>query len=174
MWISYKYTYILTLEPASHPQPHPSPLGHHRVPGWALRTALQLPTTYLTHGSVRISMPFFQFVPPFPSPLWTQVHSLCLYLYSCPANRFIVLFFFSALHIFIEYACQCRRCKRLQFDSGLRRSPGVGNGNPLQYSCLENFMDEKSLVGYRSWGCKELDMTERQSRQYNHTFLLMI
>ena len=21
---------------------------------------------------------------------------------------------------------------------GLRRSPGVGNGNPLQYSCLEN------------------------------------
>ena len=25
--------------------------------------------------------------------------------------------------------------------SGLGRSPGVGNGNPLQYSCLENFMD---------------------------------
>ena len=22
-----------------------------------------------------------------------------------------------------------------------RRSPGEGNGNPLQYSCLENFMD---------------------------------
>ena len=22
-----------------------------------------------------------------------------------------------------------------------RRSPGVGNGNPLQYSCLENSMD---------------------------------
>ena len=21
------------------------------------------------------------------------------------------------------------------------RSPGVGNGNPLKYSCLENFMD---------------------------------
>ena len=25
--------------------------------------------------------------------------------------------------------------------SGLRRSPGVGNINPLQYSCLENSMD---------------------------------
>ena len=24
---------------------------------------------------------------------------------------------------------------------GLGRAPGVGNGNPLQYSCLENFMD---------------------------------
>ena len=24
---------------------------------------------------------------------------------------------------------------------GSGRSPGVGNGNPLHYSCLENFMD---------------------------------
>ena len=24
---------------------------------------------------------------------------------------------------------------------GLGRSSGEGNGNPLQYSCLENFMD---------------------------------
>ena len=24
---------------------------------------------------------------------------------------------------------------------GLGRPPGKGNGNPLQYSCLENFMD---------------------------------
>ena len=24
---------------------------------------------------------------------------------------------------------------------GLERSPGGGNGNPLQYSCLENLMD---------------------------------
>ena len=24
---------------------------------------------------------------------------------------------------------------------GLGRSPGEGNGNPLQYSCLENLMD---------------------------------
>ena len=26
--------------------------------------------------------------------------------------------------------------------SGLGRSPGVGNGNPFQYSCLENSMDK--------------------------------
>ena len=25
--------------------------------------------------------------------------------------------------------------------SGLKRSPGGGHGNPLQYSCLENSMD---------------------------------
>ena len=37
-----------------------------------------------------------------------------------------------------EPACQCRRCKRY----GSRRSPGKGNGNPLQYSCLGNPMDK--------------------------------
>ena len=35
---------------------------------------------------------------------------------------------------------------------GSGRSPGEGNGNPLQYSFLENPMD---LVGYSPWGCKE-------------------
>ena len=37
---------------------------------------------------------------------------------------------------------------------GLGRSPGVGNGNPLQYSCLENPM-ERGVVGYSPWGHKE-------------------
>jgi len=31
---------------------------------------------------------------------------------------------------------------------GSRRSPGVGNGNPLQYSCLENPIQRRSLMGY--------------------------
>ena len=40
-----------------------------------------------------------------------------------------------------ESACQCRRWKRCGFDPRLGRCPGVRNGNPLQYSCLENPMD---------------------------------
>ena len=28
---------------------------------------------------------------------------------------------------------------------GSGRAPGVGNGNPLQYSCLESFMDQEAL-----------------------------
>ena len=28
---------------------------------------------------------------------------------------------------------------------GSGRSPGVGNGNPLQYSCLENSMNRRAL-----------------------------
>ena len=37
--------------------------------------------------------------------------------------------------------------------SGSRRSSGEGNGNPLQYSCLGNPMDEE-LEGYSPWGRK--------------------
>ena len=36
---------------------------------------------------------------------------------------------------------QCRRCKRCGSIPGLRRSSGGGNGNPCQYSWLENSMD---------------------------------
>ena len=44
---------------------------------------------------------------------------------------------------------------------GSGRSPGEENGNLLQYSCLENSMDQKkSLVGYNPWSCKESDTTK--------------
>ena len=50
-------------------------------------------------------------------------------------------------------------------DSGsfheLGRSPGEGNGNSLQYSCLENPHGQRSLVGYSPWDCKKSDMTEQ-------------
>ena len=32
-------------------------------------------------------------------------------------------------------------CGRPRFDPWIRNIPGEGNGNPLQYSCLENSMD---------------------------------
>ena len=44
---------------------------------------------------------------------------------------------------------------------GLGRSPGEGNGIPLQYSCLENPHGWRSLVGNSPPGRKELDMIER-------------
>ena len=46
---------------------------------------------------------------------------------------------------------------------GLERSRGEGNGNPLQYSCLEKSHGQRSLMGYSPWGCRELDMTEHWS-----------
>ena len=41
---------------------------------------------------------------------------------------------------------------------GSGRFPGQGNGNPLQYPCLENPMDGGVWC---PWGQKELDTTER-------------
>ena len=51
----------------------------------------------------------------------------------------------------------CPQCWR----PGLGRSPGDGNGNPLQYYCRENPHEQRRLVGYSPWGHRESDRTER-------------
>ena len=38
-------------------------------------------------------------------------------------------------------------------------SPGVGKGNPLQYSCLENSTG-RGATGFSPWGHKQADMTD--------------
>ena len=40
---------------------------------------------------------------------------------------------------------------------GLGRSPKEGNGNPLQYSCLQNSMDTGAWQAIFHRGCKEWD-----------------
>ena len=55
------------------------------------------------------------------------------------------------------------------------RSPGEGNGNPLQYSCLENPHGWRRMVDYSPWSSKESDMTERLStaqHPFSDTLLL--
>ena len=46
---------------------------------------------------------------------------------------------------------------------GSGRSPAVGNGNPLQYSCLENSMDREAWPATVQGSRKELDTTEHTS-----------
>ena len=48
---------------------------------------------------------------------------------------------------------------------GLERSPGEGKGNPLQYSCLENFMDRGS------WWATVHRVTESDMTEYAHTYI---
>ena len=58
---------------------------------------------------------------------------------------------------------------------GLGRSPGEGTGYPLQYSGLENSMDNSMCS---PWGCRELDTIERLSlhfmffRRFTYLFIL--
>ena len=48
----------------------------------------------------------------------------------------------------------------------LGRSPGEGNGNPLQYSCLENPMERRSLAGYSPWGRRRVEHNLVTKQQY--------
>ena len=51
---------------------------------------------------------------------------------------------------------------------GLGRCPGVGNGNPLQYSCLKNPMDRAA------WQATVHGVTESQTRLSIHTLLALL
>ena len=60
-----------------------------------------------------------------------------------------------------ESACQCRGCKDVGLIPGSGRSPGEGNGNPLQNSCLGNPVDKGVWQVIVHGVTKELDTTER-------------
>ena len=61
------------------------------------------------------------------------------------------------LHISVSKEPACN-AGDLDLISGLRRSPGEGNGNLLQYSCLENYMDRGA------WGLESMGVTKNQTR----------
>ena len=46
---------------------------------------------------------------------------------------------------------------------GMERFPGIGNGNPLQYSCLENSMDRGT------WRATVHGVAESRTRLSTHT-----
>ena len=59
-----------------------------------------------------------------------------------------------------ESACQCRRCRRLGFDSWVKKIPCRRKWQPTPVSLPEKSHWQRSLVGYNRGSCKELDMTE--------------
>ena len=82
----------------------------------------------------------------------------------------LILLVFICMYCYL-YGSAVRNLPTDAGDAGLipgpERSPGEGNGNPLQFSCLENPIEEeemgyrwRSLVGYSPWGHKESDTTE--------------
>ena len=54
---------------------------------------------------------------------------------------------------------------------GSERSPGEGNGNPLQYFLPGESHGQRSLAGYCLWSHKDLNMTEwlsAHARMHTH------
>ena len=54
---------------------------------------------------------------------------------------------------------------------GLGRSAEGGNGNPLQYSCMEKSRGWRGLMGYSPWGCKESGLFHVST---GHLYVLLI
>ena len=59
---------------------------------------------------------------------------------------------------------------------GSGRSPGEGNGNPPQYSCLRNPMDRGAWGGYTPWCCKRVghNLGTKEPQIMNFNFLYLI
>ena len=56
---------------------------------------------------------------------------------------------------------------------GLGRSPGEGNGNPFQYSCLENPLDRGAWWATVHEVTQEPDMREQLNKQLSHIQLFV-
>ena len=91
-------------------------------------------------------------------PLLTSIRSGALSIFSrCLKEIFIIIFNCGKVHITEglpqqlsseESAYNAGAAGDVDLIAGSGRSPGVGHGNPLQYSCLENPHGQRSLVGY--------------------------
>ena len=64
-----------------------------------------------------------------------------------------------------EPACQCRRCKRLGFNSWVRKIPWRMKWQPTLEFLPGESHGQKSLVGYSARGRRELDMTEQLNKK---------
>ena len=69
-----------------------------------------------------------------------------------------------------ELACQSRRCKSHRYNPWVRKTPGEGHGNPIQYSCMEIPMDRGA------WWVKIHRVVQSQTwlkRQQAHTHIII-
>ena len=66
-----------------------------------------------------------------------------------------------------EPSCQFKKGERHGSIPESGRSPGEGNGNPLQYCCLENSIEREAWQA-TVHGVTELDMFERLTLSLSH------
>ena len=116
--------------------PHPIQLSHHRASSWAPYVIPQVPTSSVLRMVVYIWQCYsLNSSHPLLPALDPQVCSLCLHL--C-LEGILESKGFPGDSAGKESACNVGD---LGLIPGLGRSPGVGNGYPLQHSGLENSME---------------------------------
>jgi len=69
---------------------------------------------------------------------------------------------------FKESACNSGDARDVGLIPGWGRSPGGGNGNPLQYFCLENPM------GRRAWGAVVHGVANSLTQLSSHTLFIYL
>ena len=67
-----------------------------------------------------------------------------------------------------ESACQFRRCKRHGFDPWVGKIPWRKKWQPTPIFLPGESHGQRSLAGYSSRGCEELDMTEELNTHTEH------
>ena len=94
-------------------------------------------------------------------PQTCDVHFFLKISVTCYINVFYVLNRASQVDSGTKSACSAGDTQEIRVQSlGREDSPGGGNGNPLQYSCLGKSHGQRSLAGYSPWSCIESDMTD--------------
>ena len=109
------------------------------------------------------SMMFYSFADAIYNEIGKEYSDICTSLHSLWTS-FLFCFIYIDMHCLTngfpggtcgkEPTCQCRRHKRTGSIPGLGRFPGEGNGNPLQYSCLEDLIDRGARWATAHWVVK--------------------
>ena len=134
--------------------PLPSPSPYH-LSGSSLCTSPKHPVScikhrlaiHFLHDIIHVSMPFSQIIPSSPSPSESKsllYTSVSLLLSRIQGHHYHL----SKFHIYVLGGSEVKASASSLGDMGsipgLGRSPGEGNGNQLQCSCLENPMDREA------------------------------
>ena len=71
----------------------------------------------------------------------------------------------------IEHSCQCRKHKRHGFDPWVRRIPWRRAWHPTPGFLSGESHEQRNLVGYSPWVCRELEITEATWHTNTQMFL---
>ena len=70
-------------------------------------------------------------------------------------------------HSSTEYSCQCRRCKKCEYNPWVRKIPWSRKWQPSPVFLPGKFHRQRNLAGYSPWGHKELDTTEQLNNNHH-------